>query len=240
MASEYLKQKYKDVKPDTPREMTEAERRKNWWYYHKWHVVAAVVAALAAADLVWSMLGRGTPQPDYQIAYVGEGSLPGDTAAAIEAGFASLGEDLNGDGRVLVKLRQYVSNPEGDPDMFVAASVQLMSDIMEQESFFFLLEDPERFQENYHTLSRLDGSLPEEDDCSVEDSVLAWEQCPALAGVELGDYSYDLFGGTISGSSQELMSRLYIGRRGFWTEEDTALQAGYAALWEKVTAGAAS
>lgn len=161
MASEYLKQKYKDVKPDTPREMTEAERRKNWWYYHKWHVVAAVVAALAAADLVWSMLGRGTPQPDYQIAYVGEGSLPGDTAAAIEAGFASLGEDLNGDGQVLVKLRQYVSNPEGDPDMFVAASVQLMSDIMEQESFFFLLEDPEQFQENYHTLSRLDGSLPE-------------------------------------------------------------------------------
>jgi len=239
MASEYLKKKYKDVKPDVPRELTEEEKRKNWWYYHKWYVVAGVVLALAAADLVWNFLGRGEPQPDYQIAYVGEGSLPADTAAAIEAGFAGLGEDLNGDGQVLVTLRQYASTPDGDPSAVAAVQVQLMADVMEQESFFFLLEDPEGFQRNYHTLSRLDGSLPEEGDDSVEGSVLAWKQCPVLAGMELGDYAYDLFGGTISGNSQELLSRLYIGRRGFWAEaEDAGLQAGYVALWEKLTAGA--
>lgn len=240
MASEYLKKKYKDVKPDAPRELTKEEQRKNWWYYHKWHIAAAVVLALIAADLVWGFFGRGEPQPDYQIAYVGSGNLPADTAAAIEAGFAGLGEDLNGDGQVLVRLRQYVSGSGVDPSTVAAASVQLMADVMEQESFFFLLEDPESFQSSYHTLSRLDGSLPEEGDDSVENSVLAWGQCPVLAGMELGEYDYDLFGGTVSGSSQELMSTLYIGRRGFWAEEDAGCQEGSAALWEKLTAGAAS
>ena len=67
MASEYLKQKYKDVKPDVPRELTKAEKRKNWWHYHKWHVAAAIVLLLIAADLVWGFLGRGEPKPDYQI-----------------------------------------------------------------------------------------------------------------------------------------------------------------------------
>ena len=241
MASEYLKQKYKDVKPDVPRELTKAEKRRNWWDYHKWHVAAAVVLVLIAADLVWNVLGRGEPEPDYRIAYVGTVSLPSDTAAAVEAGLAGLGEDLNGDGQVVVQLRQYVSDPNGDASSVMAAGVQVMADISEQESFFFLLEDPEGFQLAYHVLSRLDGTLPEEEDFSVEGSVLAWDQCPVLAGLELGDYAYSLLGETVSGSSQELLSRLFIGRRGYWNEKEAGdLLTGNAALWDKLTAGAAS
>lgn len=240
MASEYLKKKYQDVKPDEKRELTPAEKRKNWWYYHRGHVAIGVILALIAADLVWSFLGRGEPKPDYQIAYVGSGSLPNDTAAAIETAFAGLGEDLNGDGQVVVRLRQYVSYADGDPSAAAAVEVQLMADVMEQESFLFLLEEPERFQRNYHTLSRLDGALPEEGDDSTADSVLAWGQCPALTGLELGSYSFDYPGGTASGSSQELLSPLFIGRRGFWGEEEETLKAGYASLWAKITEGAVS
>lgn len=240
MASEYLKKKYKDVKPEAKRELTPQERRKNWWHYHKWHVVIAAVLVLIAADLVWSYLGRGEPKPDYQIAYVGTGNLPDDTVSAVEAGFASLGEDLNGDGQVVVRLQQYVSNAEGDPTAVAATRVQLMADVMEQESFFFLLEDPEGFQKSYHTLSHLDGTLPEDNDYSVTNCVLAWEQCPVLARLELGNYSYDLLGGTASGSSQELMSRLFIGRRGFWTEDEADYQDGYISLWTKIMEGAVS
>lgn len=240
MASEYLKQKYKDVKPDAPHELTGAEKRKNWWHYHKWHVVAAVVLVLIATDLVWGFLGRGEPKPDYQIAYVGSSSLPDDTAAAVETAFASLGDDLNGDGQVLVRLNQYASSADADPSAVAAAKVQLMADVMEQESFFFLLEDPEDFQRNYHSLSRLDGTLPDQDDYSVEGSVLEWDQCPVLAGMDLGDYTYDLLGGMASGNSQELLSRMFIGRRGFWTEEDDDAQAGCVELWEKLTEGAVS
>ena len=240
MASEYLKQKYKDVKPDTPRELTKAEKRENWWHYHKWHVVIGVIAALVAVYMILDIFFRKDPVPDYQIAYVGAGQMPEETAAAIEAAAAAMGEDLNGDGQVLVRLRQYVSDKDGDPNTLVAASVQLMVDVAEQESFLFLLENPAEFQQGYHTLCRLDGSLPEEADNSAEDCVLAWSQCPVLAGMDLGEYAYDLLGGTISGDSQEFMSRLFIGRRGFWADDTPEFQAGYTALWEKLTAGAVS
>ena len=265
MASEYLKKKYQDVKPDVPVELTKAEKRKNWWHYHKWHVGAVVLLAAVIVSIVWPIVSQVTP--DVQVAYVGEMPIPEDAAAALEEALAGLTEDLNGDGRVLVKLRQYVSSGldesalmaasgpvtdamgqttsnalwNSDAAAQIAAMVSLMADVGSQESFLFLLEDPAAFQQECHTLCRLDGSLPAEDDDSVEDSVLAWNQCPVLTGLELGDYSYDLFGGTISGDSSALYSRLFIGRRGFWREdEDPALQAGYTALWEKLTAGALS
>lgn len=239
MASEYLKKKYQGVQPDAPVELTKAEKRKNWWYYHKWHMGAVLLLAAVIVSIVWPIVNRVTP--DVQVAYVGEMPLPEDAAAALEEALAGLTEDLNGDGKVLVELRQYVSGSDADAAALMAAEVSLIADVSEQESFLFLLEDPAAFQERYHTLCRLDGSLPEEGDDSVENSVLAWDECPVLAGLDLGDYSYDLFGGTISGDSNVLYSRLFIGRRGFWREdEDPALQAGYTALWEKLTEGALS
>ena len=253
MASEYLKKKYQDVKPDAPVELTKAEKRKNWWYYHKWHVGAVVLLAAVIVSIVWPIVNRVTP--DVQVAYVGEMPLPEDAAAALEEALAGLTEDLNVsaglDGRALAAAGSPVTDATGqmtsnalmtsDGASQIATMVSLLADVGDQESFLFLLEDPAAFQQEFHTLCRLDGSLPEEGDDSVEDSVLAWEACPVLAELDLGDYSYDLFGGTISGDSSTLYSRLFIGRRGFWREdEDPALQAGFTALWEKLTEGAAS
>ncbi len=115
-----------------------------------------------------------------------------------------------------------------------------MADIMERESYFFLLEDPEQFQKAYRSLCRLDGTLPAEGDYSAEGTYLAWDDCPVLADLELGGFSYPLMGGTASGSSSELLSRLYIARRGFWTEESVPHPEGCEALWEKITEGAIS
>ena len=239
MASEYLKQKYKDVKPDPPKELTPEEKRKNWWYYHKWHVVGGIVLALLAANLIWDVTGRGKPKPDYQVGYVGSLSLPDDTVSAMGAALAAYGEDLNGDGQVLVRIRQYVSNADGDPSAVSAIAVQLIADVSEQESFLFLLEDPESFQRYYRALSYRDGSLPPEEDNSVDNMALRWEDCPVLAGLDLGDYTHEMFGiGTITGSSQELLSDLYIARRGFWEGTEPEYAENYTALWEALTEGA--
>lgn len=239
MASEYLKWKYKDVKPREKVELTPAEKRKNWWYYHKWHVLIGVVLAIIGGNLIYSALGIGQVRPDYRFAYVGASALPEDTAAALEAGLASLGEDVNGDGQVAVSLRQYPLY-SADPQTVMAAQIQLTADLAEGESYFFLLEDPERFQRDYHSLCRLDGSLPEEDDGSAGGTYWLWEQCPALAGLELGSYRYNALGETVSGDNGELVSGLAVARRGFWTEKDAAYLDGCAALWEKMTEGAVS
>ena len=238
MASEYLKKKYKDVKPDVKRELTPAEKRKNWWYYHKWFVVAGIVLLGILGSIVWNALHQ--VRPDYQIAYVGEYALPDDTAAALEAGFAALGEDLNGDGSVVVQLVQYASSGGTDAQTLMAAEVKLMADLTECESYFFLLEDPERFQLNYGSMRQLDSSLPVEAGTSGEGAYLAWTQCPVLAQMDLGEYSYPLMGETVSGNSGELLSKLYIARRGFWGDKTVPYPEGCDALWEKITEGAVS
>lgn len=240
MASEYLKWKYRDVQRREEFVMTPEERRKNWWHYHKWHVVIGVLLIALAVYLVCQALGVGRIKPDYQIAYVGTNPLPDDTAAAIESAFAALGEDLNGDGQVVVRLNQHTAVQSADPSAAMSGQVTLMADLVECESYFFLLEDPEQFQQNYHALRRLDGTQQEDGPWTAEGTYLFWGQCPVLAGLELGKYSYKLLGETVSGDSGELVSGLYLARRGFWTDKTTAHPEGCAALWESLTKGAVS
>ncbi len=237
MTSEYLKWKYRDVKREEQAELTPAEQRKNWWHYHKWHVATAVVLLGIGASLIAHALGFGQVRPDYQVAYVGEDPLPDGTAAAIESAFAALGVDLNGDGQVVAWLNQY---PTGNGDLQLAASSQvtLMADVLDGESYFFLLEDPKQFQQDYQALCLLDGTLPE-NPSDAEGTFLPWTACPVLAGAELGEYSYHLMGETVTGSSDELVSGLYLARRGFWTEKTSPYPAGCEALWNELTKGAA-
>lgn len=238
MASEYLKWKYRNEKREEQRQLTPEERRKNWWYYHKWHIAIGVALAGIGVNILWHALGIGQIRPDYQIAYVGETALPDDTAAAIEAAFASMGEDLNGDGRVTVQLNQYASTGGADAEMATSAEVTLTADIMNRDSYFFLLEDPARFQAAYRSLRRLDGSLPEEGDYSADGTYLAWGSCPALAGTELGSYSYQVAGKTVTGSSSKLAAGLSVARRGFWGNDTCQYMEGCDVLWDKLTEGA--
>ena len=220
MASEYLKWKYRDVKPREEVELTPKEKRKNWWHYHKRHVVIGVVAAVFLAVTAWESLGRGGPKPDYQFAYVGSGGLSEDTVSALETGLAALGTDQNGDGKVVVSICQYPYST--DPQTVMAVQIRLMADLSDCESYFFLLEDPDQFQASYHILCRLDGSLPEDDEDSAQGMYLPWTQCPALAGLDPD--------GEVSGLS--------LARRGFWSEKTAPYPEGCQALWSALTQGA--
>lgn len=235
MASEYLKKKYRGVKPDAHRALTPAEKRKNWWHYHKWHVGIAAVLLLIGVD--WGYHAATQIHPDYQIAYVGAAPLPGEAAAAWESRLVALGADCSGDGRVTVRLHSYLS-PGEDAMAGYAASVKLLADLEACDSYFFLLEDPEQFQREYHTLRRLDGTLPEEEEDSAEGTYLVWADCPVLAALELGEYSYGLMDSAMTGSNQELLSPLCLARRGFWTEKASAYTEGCDELWNKLTEGA--
>ena len=69
--------------------------------------------------------------------------------------------------------------------------------------------------------------------------VYRWTDCPVLTGLDLGDYASDAVQSE-SGSSQELMSRYYIGIRGAWNKDSAGLLEGGEELWNKLTAGAVS
>ena len=242
MASKYLMWKYKDIQPDQPRELTAKEKRANWWYYHKWHVAIGIVLVLALGNIIWSALGIGRVFPDFQVAYVGSSSLPADTVSALENALAQLGADANGDGQIVIKINQFVSaGGPGDENTAMyafASNAALMADLSSCDSYFFLLEDPGTFQRNYQALRRLDGTLPTDFDRDYESCCLPWINCPALAGLNLGGYSETVLDQTISGDNQELLSHLYIARRGFWSNKTVSNPDECDVLWTELTKGA--
>lgn len=228
MASEYLLWKYRDVQPEVKRELTPEEKRRNWWDYHKWHVVIGVVLALCLCNILWNAFGFGKVKSDFSIAYVGSAPLTEETAEAIRSGLESVSPDMNGDGRVVVELLQYTSVETGDSDSLYyaqAAQVQLVSDITDCRSYFFLMENPAAFQNATLALRNLDGTLPADGDLTPDGKYLLWQDCPALAEIPLGE-------------AEDLVSSLAFGRRGFWNEKTTANAEACDALWNTLTKGA--
>ena len=102
------------------------------------------------------------------------------------------------------------------------------------------LDDPAGFEESTGSLRYLDGTLPAAD--SDEDwwnMVYKWDDCPVLAGLDLGDYGPDTTQSR-SGSSQEYMSQFYVGMRGAWNSGTADNLAGGEEFWQKLTEGAVS
>ena len=244
MASEYLKWKYRDVKPDEPPpERTRKEKVANWFHYHKWWVVLWAFLLFSVGSILWNALGIGQIRPDYVFAYVGDAALPGDCVTALERELAALGQDVNGDGRVVVEIRQYVSNAnqESLEDSLMygyASDVTLIADITNGDSYFFLMEDPAKFQRAYQALAGPDGSLPEGSDYGIDGRALQWSGCPVLAGLELGGFEEEYLGQRLAGDNQELLSGLYFGRRGFYDEKQAAKQGANEDFWAILTEGA--
>jgi hypothetical protein len=249
LASEYLQWKYRDVQPDAPVQLTKKEKLQNWWHYHKWHLVIGIVLLAIAVDVGKDALGIGKVTPDYQIAYVGTTVLPEDTVTALENALAQLGEDCNGDGQVIVQFNQYAKTSDDDDEGMdngdtayyaYASEVTLMADLEDCESYFFLLDDPEQFQSDYQVLSQEDGSLSENTLLKGNAYSLLWTDCPVLTQLELGDYSELVADQEVSGSNQEVLSHLYLARRGFWGDNTTDNLEGCEALWSALTKGAVS
>lgn len=236
MASEYLKWLARNEKPEPKRELTPKEKWNNWWDYHKWHVVIAILAVLFVVLVIRDIVSSRSNEPDYQVAYIGSVYLPDDTAAALSSALSELGADLNGDGQVKVQINQYPIFSENiDYSIGMAAKVHMTAD---SESFFFLMEDPAQFQEQYGVLSHPDGTLPEEDAAPSQDLWLSWSECPVLTRLSLGSYTIDSVEDPVTGDSQELLSTLYIGRRGFEENAKFKNLEGCTVLWQKMIEGA--
>lgn len=227
------------IKTDHEESMTKSQKAANWWYYRKWYVVGGIIAIVAIFHLVGTLLGFWTKDPDFQIAYVGSYTLPDETITALEQGFASIAEDYNGDGEIIVQINQYShigqNTDSGIGYYEYGSEIPLIGDISACNSFFFLTDDPDNLQQTVQIFSDLDGNSPDDDDYSTEGKVIAWVDCPILAGMELGEYNttpgYDE--GTII-TNQELLSDLYIGRRSFYNDKVSANYDKCCELWELI------
>lgn len=222
--------------PELTPKQKQWQKWKNWWYYHKWYVVCGVILLGILINVTGGYLGWWTKAPDLQVAYVGKAELPADTVSALEDAFTALAADFNGDGETIVRVNQYISGlNSSDPEMAqyeYASELSLIGDISDCESYFFLMDDPEQFQRNYQLIAAWDGSCPEDTDFSVEDKVIPWSACPLLAERDMGDYSASVLGRKVTGSNQELLSGLFLGRRCFFNGDRTEDVEKCAELWD--------
>lgn len=226
-----------------PREYTKQEKAQNWWHYH-W--IAVLVAAVVVAILVWlihDMFFR--VQPDLEIGYVGPQRLPEETVQSLQEALVPYCSDLNGDGQVVVQVNEYVldfaTSETADPYSQLAGTTQLSADLSAGGSLYlFLLADPADFQAQTQVLQYTDGTLP--DDAHLNDwqkMVYRWSDCPLLTGLDLGNYSNYIASAETAGSSQDLLSGLYLGFRGDWEGKASESYTASAGLWATLTAGAA-
>ena len=218
----------KDLTPRKKRAYTRKERWANWWDYNlKW----VIILGIAAAFVGYCFIGQYflTTHADYNVAVVAPHYLPEATQTALQDALAAYGEDRNGDGKVVVKLNVYTMNfgsDDSDAYLDMAGTTKLSTDIQGALSSIFILYDPAGFQSTTGTLRYLDGSLPQSDaDNDWWNMVYHWDDCPVLAGLDLGDYTSDAVQND-SGSSQELLSHYYIGIRGAWTKDADGLLSG--------------
>ncbi len=245
MASEYLKWKYRDVKPDPKKEYTKKELRANWWDYNLKWVLLGIAAAVALGFLIRDIFFR--TKPDYEVGIVSTAIPPEETRDALKARLEELGEDLNGDGKVVVDVLVYElgfsAEQVTDVNMTQAAVTRLTVDMSSGDVYLVFLQDPEGFQSRFGALAYLDGSTVDTDVEGYEsenwrEMVYRWEDCPVLRGMDLGTYTrfLDLSEEKIDG--QTAMEGLYVCRRGMFTDGEEEKYAGAERLWQTLVAGA--
>lgn len=201
-------------------ERTRVQRLGNWWYYHKWLVLLA--AALLGIGIALFVPWSDPTQPDLRVGYVAAQPLDQDTAARLQAALEGIGEDINGDGQVVIALEQYVVVFRGtaaDANAQMAGIARLSADLCAADGpAIFLLDDPAGLQQSIGALQYLDGTQPPEeppyDAQNWRRMVYDLHDCPLLA--EILD-----------------APELYIARR---AESLTPAPAGCETLWQALTA----
>lgn len=177
-----------DLIPDQPVQYTPLQKAANWIHYHKWPLLAC--AAAVAVVLYFLFQTVWAAKPDCRVVVVGSQPLPDDLLQDLPACFAPLAQDENKDGRVLVEVEQYLldrsANPAGmDALSRFAGETQLKTDLEEDWSSIFLVQDPDEMAAWMQTVYWTQGKEPA-DFLGVQQPY-QWGQCPA-AQLELSSY----------------------------------------------------
>lgn len=148
------------VVPQTPKGKWE-----NFWYYHKFHLLIGLILAALVFSFVYEMTTK--EEPDYQIGVLTETKFSDEAAVVLERKLAQYGEDLNGDGRVIVRVNAYLIVMEegkqvSDPSLQMASVAKFLSDLETGDSMIFLTDNPSflAHQKARQMFSNLDGTVP--------------------------------------------------------------------------------
>ena len=207
------------IREHVRRDLTPRQRLAHWWQYH-WYFVLLAAAVIGLGAYFASSWGSAVPS-DYSVAWVGPRYLDEETEAALCAALAEHGEDLNGDGQVVVRLRQTaldlraIAQRGTDGQQEYADLLALDADLNCGQSTLFLLTDPEAFQAYAGALLYLDGTEPAQDAADWQNMAVPWE---------------DVLGPRPEG----VRDPVWLACRGCWKEEQRESWEASRRLWEKI------
>ncbi len=125
-------EKVEEVAPQTVK-----EKLQNFWYYYKWHTIIGLFIAVVLAFGVAQCSTKESP--DYTIMTVFDKYVPGEVTDEIEKYFEQYGEDVNGDGKVIVHI--YDASAGTDRDIQNANSTRLMAELQRGEIMLFVTDE---------------------------------------------------------------------------------------------------
>ncbi|MCD8145951.1 MAG: hypothetical protein LUD84_01515 [Clostridiales bacterium] len=153
----------------------------HWFTYNgKWVALAAIILLLGI--YLYHNNSDSVPS-DYIVTWVGCTELTEEEEEAVTAAMEAAGADENGDGEVVVTIRQFVIDFRVDATDEAAEetyynTLKLLNQLNDADSYLFLLDDPKKFQFTTGVLQYLDGVIPgEEDNYECEnwaDMCVAW------------------------------------------------------------------
>ncbi len=94
-----------ELRPDPPRQTAPQTPRswlENFWYHHKVAVMIGAVLVALAGVLIYDAITR--VKPDYTMLLATEGGYPAEEITYFERVLEYYGEDVNGDGKVVVEI----------------------------------------------------------------------------------------------------------------------------------------
>lgn len=162
---------------------TPQEKLSNWWFYNKKILLVVILVIAMVISVAASILSQ--ENPDYTIAIANAYAIDEDAIEFAEKHIAQYGEDLNGDGEVVVEIRDYyfLVNDNADKELaesvFEAASVKYAADMASCDSVIWLYDD--------YGISFMINN-----EASFEEGI-KWDDIPGLANTDFSEYEHDIF-----------------------------------------------
>ncbi|MCI9272996.1 MAG: hypothetical protein HFE39_03455 [Clostridiales bacterium] len=218
---------------------TKKQKRENFWFYHKWHVIVSLCCLVLVALFLFDMFNKEVA--DYEIAILTQTATFDEDRAKIKATAESVAEDLNGDGKVLVTVNEYLINGNSEKDMAYIA--RLTNDLSNYQSMIFIVDDNNLTnyqQQNPGLFAYADGATPPEDAVDFDQIGIRWKDCSLLNSIDM-NMEFDLQGGgTQSVDTQKMYQnmRVCIRSKAFDAGQNPDLEKRYGAnqtLYQKLT-----
>ncbi len=129
-----------DLRPDPPKpepEWTPRSWLENFWYHHKVGVLVGGFALLALVIILVQTFTR--TRPDYTVMLVTDEPYVTDEITQLEQTLALYGEDLNGDGKIVVKIANLAIG--GTKNTVQTANIQaLQAKLLSGDTLLYIYE----------------------------------------------------------------------------------------------------